>query len=578
MSAPDRSGRTLTLAIAALVLATFGFIGWSAYALRERRMEMGGLSLKRTQQILHVRLDGMFNEFREDLREEAAALHQPDSLLVVGRWLPLLATHWPIMAIRLADEQGNESALIREDSTYLYQRTAAGSKDGPPIMLRYSGRPGAPPVEGPWLGSDDEDPRERVWFSKALESSRDEPSWTLRLGDTSGKPSLQISYLVRGRGDHTSYRVLAFLIDLSRADWIDTHSAAFLRSGIWLMDEEGHPLGDLNDPTAPMLVNASEAARQKWHELKTSMPYSVVVDGTEFRSLVGTYALNGQQLKTGVAVDLATLNDWLRPERRTLWVLGTLWVALATLLIAAWSRKRSSDERIRKQAKRNRSQEMKLAKALGEREVLNREVHHRVKNNLQVVSSLLNLQAMRLDEGAVKNEFLRGKRRIDTIALVHHKLYGLADLRNVDLHLFFTDLVKALAEMYGPNSRTVSTEVDTQSTKADQDTAIELGIILCELVSNTYLHAFPYATGGHVEIRVRAVEGDLYRLTVKDNGKGIPEGGHEGAGKLGLEIVEALAEQLDGSFHMRTSGGVLFEVLFRMQRTVATTSELEKPN
>jgi two-component sensor histidine kinase len=114
-------------------------------------------------------------------------------------------------------------------------------------------------------------------------------------------------------------------------------------------------------------------------------------------------------------------------------------------------------------------------------------------------------------------------------------------------------LVKALAEMYLPQSRLVSFEVNTDHTKADQDTAIELGIILCELVSNSFQHAFPYVTGGHVEIRVSPVDGDLYRLTVKDNGKGITDGAREGTGKLGLEIVEALSEQLDGSFHVQVT-------------------------
>ncbi|MBK6552281.1 MAG: hypothetical protein IPG11_18045 [Flavobacteriales bacterium] len=134
---------------------------------------------------------------------------------------------------------------------------------------------------------------------------------------------------------------------------------------------------------------------------------------------------------------------------------------------------------------------MKLAKSLGERDVLNREVHHRVKNNLQVVSSLLNLQATRLEDGAVKSEFLRGKRQDR-----HHRLGPPQVIRPCgsterDLFRFFTDAVKALAEMYLPQSRQVSFEVNTDHTKADQDTAIELGIILCELVSNSFQHAFP---------------------------------------------------------------------------------------
>lgn len=574
MNQVNRSDRSLILAIGAVLACTCAFLVWSGYNLRERRLDLSTLSLQRTQQILHVRLDGMFQELGEDLREEAAASHLPDSLLLSNRWLPLMRSHWYIMAIRMADEEGNEMALMRDQGSLLLQRTAMGSKDGPPILLRYDAKNDLP-VGSAYLGEEDEDPRDRVWFSKALEDTRDEPTWTLIAGADGGAPSLQVSYLIRTRDKSKPYRIIAFMVDPSRTRWIDTHSSAFLKAGILLMDEEGNTLSALNDTANRTIRTVVEEARTTWSALKTSMPYSVTVEGKEYRCLVGTYILNGQLLRTGVTIDLEPLGRWLAGERNTLIIFGVLVTALVLLLIAAWNKKRRSDERIRKQAKRNRSQEMKLAKALGEREVLNREVHHRVKNNLQVVSSLLNLQAMQLDEGPVKVEFLRGKRRIDTIALVHHKVYGLSDLRNVDLKLFFSDLVTAIGELHGPKSRTVSTEVDTQGTKADQDTAIELGIILCELVANTYQHAFPYATGGHVEVKVRAVEGDLYRLTVKDNGKGLPDGGTHGAGKLGLEIVEALAEQLDGSFHVRTNGGVLFEVLFRMRREPTAAKVLE---
>jgi two-component sensor histidine kinase len=85
-------------------------------------------------------------------------------------------------------------------------------------------------------------------------------------------------------------------------------------------------------------------------------------------------------------------------------------------------------------------------------------------------------------------------------------------------------------------------------------------------MANCYEHAFPYPTGGHIDVVVQNVEGDLHRLVVKDNGKGLPDGPAAGPGKLGLEIVAALAEQLDGSFHIRTNGGVTFEVLFRQRR------------
>lgn len=550
-------GGVLVLAIGALV--------WGAFTLKQRRHDLAELALQSVQQLVQVRLDGFFHELAEDIREEGAALDHPDSLLLHERWFPLLDTHWPILSIHLADEFGSEFSVMRQDSVYQVTRTVNGSKDGPPISMAFSTDQDHTAVKGPWLSAEDHDPREQLWFNKALEDTRNEPIWTLGTG-SSGEPLLYLSYLIRGSAPEVPYQILAFNVDISRSAWFDSRRTDEFQPVMILADDQSRSLLGARDTSKDATAALAEAALAQWSAKKTIGQFSLKAGSKELLTMIGSYPLHGQQLNMGVVVDPADMGSWIAPERNALIVAAILLLALTILLIVAWLRKRSSDERIRKQAKRNRSQELKLAKALGEREVLNREVHHRVKNNLQVVSSLLNLQATRLEDGPVKNEFLRGKRRIDTIALVHHKLYGLADLRNVDLSTFFGDLVKALAELHAPNSRAVSHEVDTNGIKADQDTAIELGIILCELVGNTYQHAFPYVTGGHVEIKVRVVEGDLHRLIVKDNGKGLPEHGHQGAGKLGLEIVEALSEQLDGSFHMLTNAGVQFEVLFRMQR------------
>lgn len=560
----------MVISIALVLLLGFTFVFWSFGYLKERSLDQSDLALQRTQQMLQLRLDGFFHEVEEDLREEAFAAYVPDSQLVVDRWLPLLHTHWPITAIMLADELGNETALMRDDSTFLLMRTLDGSKDAPPQVLRLYGGRDAPWI-GPWYAENDYDPRQRVWFGKALEDARNEPSWTVRATKGSLAPLLHVSYLIRGDTIGEPFRVMTFTVDISRSSWIDTHSASLLNAGIVLLDNEGRSLGQLTASSNEALVTAADSAVISWQQHKSTTAFRVKANDTAYDCFVVSYPLNGQRLFTGLVAEVQRPDLWDLAEQMGLFFLLALFSVLSVLLVWAWLRKRKADENIRMQKQRNRTQELKLAKAIGEREVLNREVHHRVKNNLQVVSSLLNLQAMRLDDGVVKDEFLRGKRRIDTIALVHHKLYGLTDLRNVDLFRFFNDLITSLADMHGPQSKTVSTEVETNGTHADQDTAIELGIILCELVSNTFQHAFPYATGGHVEIRVVLVEGDLYRLTVKDNGKGLPEGADHGPGKLGLEIVEALAEQLDGSFHVRTNGGVLFEVLFRMQHELVKT-------
>lgn len=569
MSSTRHTDRWLFVGIIAVMLAATGFIVWSTMRLQDRRYDLAEVALDRTQQMLRVRLDGLFHELAEDLREEASAVQERDSVHtneLLERWRPLLRAHWPVQSIRLADEQGNETALFRDGDGLRLMITSEGSKNGSAIMMRVPARAGGPGPDSVWISDVDNDPRKLVWFGKALEDVRDEPAWNLDFNAEDRRPMLQLSYLVRGRGPGSAYRVMALEVDLARSTWVDMRSSPLSRYGTLLLDGDGRILNIPDAHKDVSLIAAERAAARVWTADKMRWPFAVTYNDREFRAMVVPYTMNGQTLYTGTLIDIGSIALWTDPERIALWTMGVFVVLMSGLLVWVWFRKRKEDERVRRQVKRSRSQERKLAKALGEREVLNREVHHRVKNNLQVVSSLLNLQATRLDDGPVKHEFMRGKRRIDTIALVHHKLYGLQDLRNVDLKLFLTGLIEALAGMYQPASRTVSCAVNTGELRTDQDTAIELGIIVCELVANSYQHAFPYATGGHVDIQVKPVEGDLYRLVVKDNGKGLTEDYADGPGKLGLEIVEALAEQLDGSFHVRANGGVTFEVLFRMRR------------
>jgi len=567
MSGRRLSDNALFSALMVVVLGGAGFLAWSLMQLRERELELSELGLVRTQQMLRIRFDGMFHEWSEDLREEAAAVARMDSMdQPLDRWLPLLTSNWAILSIRLADELGNETAVYRAGGAFDLVVTQEGSKFDTTWTASVTIDGSVDTVRRPWTVMPGYDPRERIWFSKALEDSRDEPTWSLKQTEDTVLPVLQVSYLIRSANDSVPYRVIMFDVDLTRSAWVDSRSSPLGDNGATLMDGEGRNLNLVGDGQLTPISLAAQHAIAQWTAEESRFPFMVDQVEGQFRALVAPYELNAQTLYTVVLIDLARIGQWTGPERMGRWIMLAFMVALIGLLIWTWVRRRDMDVSVRRQVKQSRSQERRLTKALGERDVLNREVHHRVKNNLQVVSSLLNLQAMRLEDGAVREEFLRGKRRIDTIALVHHKLYGLTDLRHVDLDLFFTGLIEALGEMHLPKSRTVSREIHTNGIKADQDTAIELGIILCELVSNAFQHAFPYATGGHIEIQVKPVEGDLFRLVVKDNGKGLQDGYANGSGKLGLEIVEALAEQLDGAFHTRSNGGVTFEVVFRMRR------------
>lgn len=571
--------RLLLVATIVLLVATFGFIASRYAKLQKREITTADLGLERAQQLFRVRLDAMFRELGTDLHEECAAIQEFDSLTptdLIKRWRPLMTSHWPILAVRLADERGSETALVRDGINFQLHLTAEGSDKGPVILGNVANDASTGRIDSVWISDLDYDPRDHSWFSKALEESHNEPAWNMYYPTGSSQPVMQLSMLIRGTVEGQLHRIMAFEVDLSRSEALVTQATSLRRYGVMLLNSDGRRIPTPDSAQIdPRLRAVEQEAGSTWATDQVQWPRTFNLNGRVYRALITPYKLNGQTICTGEVIDLSTIKQWTSPEKNTL--LGMLVAIIGLTALLAWIRIRRKVEvsLIRKQFKRTRTQEKRLAKALGERDVLNREVHHRVKNNLQVVSSLLNLQGARLAEGEVKDEFMRGKQRIDTIALVHHKLYGLEDLRNVDLQLFFTNLIASLSEMHRPASNAVSYEVATYGLKADQDTAIELGVIACELISNTYRHAFPYATGGHVDIQITNVEGDLYRLVVKDNGRGLSEDQRQGPGKLGLEIVEAMADKLDGSFHVRTNGGVTFEVLFRMQYKISDAEEHE---
>jgi len=563
--------RLLVIATAGVLFLALGVAAWSIHLSQQRTSEYFDRALEVDQQVLRIRLSGLVHEFEQSLWLERAALEAmpavPGVEDLVQRWRPLLGQHWALSKVALADEHGNETALLRSQGELLLRRTIEGSLNAPAMVSRPGEGPG---IMGEILGSEYHDPRKRLWFSKALEESRDAPVWTSRKLESDTISRLQLSLLWRDDKGNGPFRILMFEVDAERSSWLGPASRAQHRQGMFVVNSDGDMLDRSLPPEDPELTKAMASAVAHWDRERPIRSFPVEVDERRFMALVTPYAMNGQTLYSGVVLDASGTPPFLKRERQVLHISSVLLLVLTLLLGSLWWKRRMADAEIKKQERRSRSQELRLAKALGEREVLNREVHHRVKNNLQVVSSLLNLQASGLDEGPVRSEFLRGKKRIDTIALVHHKLYALKDLRNVDLELFFGALALASAEMNRPQSLTVSFEVDTHGLKCDQDTAIGLGMILCELMSNCFQHAFPYATGGHIDVQVQAVEGDLYRLVVKDNGKGLQPDGITGPGKLGLEIVEALADQLDGSFHTRSNGGTTFEVLFRMRPALAS--------
>lgn len=210
---------------------------------------------------------------------------------------------------------------------------------------------------------------------------------------------------------------------------------------------------------------------------------------------------------------------------------------------------------VHREIERRKRNEESIARSLREREVLIREVHHRVKNNLQIVSSLLRLQHQNINDPAVREIFNTTGNRILAISLIHEILYRGENFAVVRADTYLRNLAEAIRQAYMVPGKAVRINYSLDESALDLDTAVPLGIIVTELVSNAFKHAFSEHPEGIIEIQLRN-EGGAALLTVSDNGRGL-EDPEPGSGQtLGLTLVCSLAKQLRGAVEFHSSGGV----------------------
>lgn len=193
--------------------------------------------------------------------------------------------------------------------------------------------------------------------------------------------------------------------------------------------------------------------------------------------------------------------------------------------------------------------------SLKEKEVLLKEIHHRVKNNLQIISSLLNLQSKNITDKHALDILEEGKERIQAIALIHHRLYRSDNFSYISMEEYLPDLIAQLKKAYVSSTFKLDTTIQTDNIKMSLDTAVPLGLIICELITNSFKHAFTERKDGEILISLQA--GDQpksFVLLVKDNGVGFKYGmNFLVEGSLGSEIISALTEQLNGILNIDTS-------------------------
>lgn len=196
-------------------------------------------------------------------------------------------------------------------------------------------------------------------------------------------------------------------------------------------------------------------------------------------------------------------------------------------------------------------------------ELLLKEIHHRVKNNLQVVSSLLDLQSRDIDDEEMLANFMEGQNRVKAMALIHQKLYQNDNLATIDFADYAEQLMKELATLY-PSANEVKTNIAIKERiEFDIDTAIPLGLILNELISNAYKYAFKPGIEGELNVSVKSLGNGKHELTVADSGVGLPEGfDFNKVRSLGLRLVRRLSQQLYGKVEYMEEQGARFVINF----------------
>ena len=235
--------------------------------------------------------------------------------------------------------------------------------------------------------------------------------------------------------------------------------------------------------------------------------------------------------------------------------------------IATWGSKGNmyTTSIIRDVTERKKTEKL-LRNSLDEKEMLLKEIHHRVKNNLMIISSLLNLQSRYIKDEESKNIFKESQNRARSMALIHERLYQSADLKRIDFGDYIRTLSNDLYHTYVIDTSLIKLNIEVDDVKLDINTSIPLGLIVNELITNSLKHAFPHGESGEINIKFHTND-DEYILEVNDDGVGFPEDkDYTNTGSLGLRLVTSLTEQIDGKIEFNNKSGTSFKITFKEEK------------
>ena len=244
------------------------------------------------------------------------------------------------------------------------------------------------------------------------------------------------------------------------------------------------------------------------------------------------------------------LNIQNEKQTRNLWTLGILLSGVLVLLGLIFRQKKS----IQNQNKKISEQSNKL-------KLLMKELHHRVKNNLQIVSSLLSLQSFRIKDKAAANAVKEGQHRIEAMSLIHQRLYTNDNITEVNIKEFITDISESLMQAYGYDKNNFVLNLKIENELMDVDKAIPLSLIINELVTNAFKYAYADTAKPQLSITLTKVQNDM-QLFIADNGKGMDMEAWQNNEGYGKELVKTFTKQLDGEIAVTVDNGTTFKITF----------------
>jgi len=249
-------------------------------------------------------------------------------------------------------------------------------------------------------------------------------------------------------------------------------------------------------------------------------------------------------------------------------------IVLISVLYYAYKLKQRVNKKIELKRQQIDEQNVLLKKLLTEKEWLLKEIHHRVKNNLQIVISLLNTQSSFLENKEALAAIHNSQHRMHAMSLIHQRLYQSENLASINMSWYINELVSYLKECLGSDKK-IKFKLDNQDIDLDVAQAVPLGLILNEAISNAIKYAFPDKDKGAIEISLKKISENTYRLIVADNGVGLPDNTDFISSKsLGMNLMAGLSDQLDGSFSVKNDNGVKVEVTFVKNKKLPIDSNI----